>query len=163
MTPKLPRRNYTITFPKILSRLNPTLKLKGGVDNKAILFYIIPKVLEQFRWRKAVYEDLEEYRGEKTQCDNPGCKRKFTEGEVITVTDTGYAFCFTDEKGGCLIAYAFSTGEVYAVNIQARRFRGSKYRELANPTPNYPNMPVADKKKHEEDSWLRKVLGGLGE
>ena len=126
------------------------------------------EVLEQFRWRKAVYEDLEEYQGEKIRCDNPGCQREFTEGEVITVTDTGHAFCFTGEKGGCMIAYAFSTGEVYAVNIQARRFGGSKYREPVNPTPNYPNMPVArnkpeeDAKKAEQESWLRGVLGGLG-
>lgn len=141
----------------------------GGVDKKAILFYLYRKVLEQSNWGKAMYEDLEEYRGEKTRCDNPGCKREFTEGEVITVIDKGHVFCFTGEQGGCLIAYVFSTGEVYAGNTRTMRFRGSKWRVPENPTPNYPNMPVIhkkhgeeDRKKAEQESWLRKVLGGMG-
>lgn len=109
-----------------------------------------------------MYEDLEEYQGEKTHCDNPGCSRAFTEGEVISIIDNGQVFCYTGEEGGCFIAYIFSLGKIYCGNMRTMRFRGSKYREPANPIPNYPNMPVADKKKQEEDSWLRKVLGSLG-
>lgn len=115
-----------------------------------------------------MYEDLEEYQGEKIRCDNPGCGREFTEGEVITVDEEkGMVFCYTGENGGCLIAYVFSTGKVCAGNTM--RFRGSKWRVPENPMPNYPNMPIAhkergeeNKKKAEQESWLRKVLGGLG-
>ncbi len=103
------------------------------------------------------YEDLEEYEGDKTACDN--CDREFTDGEVITVDSKGHTFCYSDDHGGCLIAFVFSFGET-VFDGDPVRFKGSKWHEPDNPMPNYPNTPV-NKKKAEENHWLRKVLGSL--
>ncbi len=104
------------------------------------------------------YEELEEYEGDKTACDN--CDRKFEDGEIITADDKGRIFCYSDSEGGCLIAFVFSSGEAVFVSGNPMRFKGSKWREPANPIPNYPNMPI-NKKKEEENNWLRKLLDSL--
>ena len=105
------------------------------------------------------YEELEEYRGDKTACDN--CDREFTEGEMITVDNRGRTFCFSGPMGGCMIAFTLSSGEITVGNTM--RFKGSKWRKPANPTPNYPNMPIKkkDPKSAEQENWLRKLLDGL--
>lgn len=102
------------------------------------------------------YEELEEYCGDKTVCDN--CDREFEDGEIITVDNNGRTFCYSDSEGGCAIAFVFSSGEIIFGN--PKRFKGSKWREPDNPMPNYPNMPI-NKKKTEDNAWLRKILDNL--
>lgn len=102
------------------------------------------------------YEDLEEYSGENLTCTN--CGREFTEGEIISVDINGRTFCYSDSEGGCAIAFCFASGEIIYCN--PARFRGSKWHKPESPTPNYPNMPINDKRV-KDDAWLRKMINSL--
>lgn len=49
------------------------------------------------------------YKGPKTSCTY--CGKNLLPGEIISVSDTGEPFCYSDAGGGCVAFHVLKTGK----------------------------------------------------
>ncbi len=61
------------------------------------------------------------YTGEKTNCTF--CGKNFVPSEIISVSNAGEPFCYSDACGGCVTFYVLKTGK--AVLAEPMIFTGS--------------------------------------
>ncbi len=101
------------------------------------------------------YETLQRYFGDTCQCDN--CNWPFLPGEIISVdTYENLVFCYSDNKGGCVLGYELSIGTVLFADPM--RF-GDGELPLEKRIPNYPKSPMCVKniqrKARKKSLWGR--------